>query len=287
MNTSDFEISKNSLSNFNPNFTVLLGDNFYDYGVSSVNDPLWTLFDSLSHTAPVFYAVLGNHDYEGSIDAQAAYSRTNNLWVMPSRYFYKLIPFNNQIICAIFIDSFQLDQVQINWLESVLASAACQLDSAFRMVFTHYPIHTVGVFFGDHRVALLYRDVKPMLEKFRVHAYICGHEHDMEAFLDNGVAYLTAGSFSDNYGSGFNYTSDSKLIFRRTDTPGYLVFDSVDNQTLAYRFINSKTNRSIYENSISTAPRLGPEVEIAKSGAAHKVRIFVVCFVIVFQSQLF
>jgi hypothetical protein len=106
MNTSDYQTSKKSLSNHHPNFTVLLGDNFYDYGVSSVNDSLWGLFDSISHISPIFYAVLGNHDYGQSINSQIYYTQINPIWAMPARYFYKLIPFGHQYICAIFFDSY-------------------------------------------------------------------------------------------------------------------------------------------------------------------------------------
>ena len=250
MNTSDFQTSTKSLHSHNPNFTVLLGDNFYDYGVSSVNDSLWNLFDSVSDTSPIFYAVLGNHDYGGSIYAQSAYSSINPKWVMHSRYYSKLIPFGNQYICAIFFDSYQFDKNQLNWLSLILNSATCQVKSAYRILFTHYPIHTMGVFFGDARVALLYRDLKPILERSRVHAYVCGHEHDMQAFHDNGVTYLTAGSFSENYGATVNYTSDPTILFRETNTPGYLVFSIVNDETLEYNYINSKTNQSIYTNFI-------------------------------------
>lgn len=250
MNTSDYQTSKKSLSNHHPNFTVLLGDNFYDYGVSSVNDSLWGLFDSISHTSPIFYAVLGNHDYGQSINSQIYYTQINPIWAMPARYFYKLIPFGHQYICAIFFDSYDIDEIQINWLYLVLNSAACQVQSAYRIVFTHYPIHTVGIFFADARVARLYRDVKPVLEQSGVHAYVCGHEHDMQAFKDGGVTYLTAGSFSENYGATVNFSDDSSLVFRNTDVPGYLVFILDNNESMRFSFINSRTNESIYTDTI-------------------------------------
>jgi hypothetical protein len=76
-----------------PAAVVMLGDNFYHEGVQTVDDPLWqerfeqvytgACLDQLS-----FYAILGNHDYRGSADAQIAYSQAGSgKWMMPARYY--------------------------------------------------------------------------------------------------------------------------------------------------------------------------------------------------------
>ena len=71
-------------------FVMLLGDNFYESGVRSVNDRLWQReferpFGELELRVP-FYAALGNHDHKGSIQAQIDYSRLNPRWRMPHSY---------------------------------------------------------------------------------------------------------------------------------------------------------------------------------------------------------
>lgn len=78
-------------------FVVLLGDNFYPTGVSSVTDPQWqTAFvQPYSTVNAPFYAVLGNHDYGGDgagyeankADVEVAYSQTNPKWRMPSLHY--------------------------------------------------------------------------------------------------------------------------------------------------------------------------------------------------------
>ena len=250
MDTRDYRISTNRLEEYHPNFTVLLGDNFYSSGVRSVTDPLWDLFINLESTAPTFYAVLGNHDYVQSYDAQSAYSFVNPKWNMPSRYYYKMLYFDHGIICGIFFDSYFLDKYQLNWLKFVLSSKACQSDSAYRILFTHYPIHTVGLFVDDDRVAALKSEVRPLLEQYRVHAYIAGHEHEFSVFRENGVEYVTSGSFSDKYDNHFANTEDPDMRFRDVTSPGFAVFNVKPNNTMDYNLINSYTGESIFSSSI-------------------------------------
>ena len=55
---------------------LTVGDNFYDSGVTDVNDPAWTDswssvylgYPSLANLP--WYAQLGNHDYDGNPDAE-------------------------------------------------------------------------------------------------------------------------------------------------------------------------------------------------------------------------
>ena len=258
-NSSDFRTSTQSIKLIEPrpNFTVLLGDNFYDYGVRSTQDPLWGLFEDIQSSSPVFYAVLGNHDYGQSIDAQSAYSYVNPAWVMPARYYYRLL---------LFMDSYDLDEPQLNWANLVLASAACAQPSAYRLVFTHYPIHTVGIFVGDDRVAKLYRDVKPLLETHHVHAYVCGHEHDMQAFRQNGVDYLIAGSFSNKYPQDANYSDNPYLTFRSDNQNGYLIFSQVRYDALSYRFVDANSGAILHSDQIYLVRNWTPSAPVAAKG---------------------
>ena len=72
-------------------FAMLLGDNFYDVGVTAVDDPQFAskfeeVYDGLDMP---FYVILGNHDY-GSLASdwdrgqyQIDYGLVNPKWVMP------------------------------------------------------------------------------------------------------------------------------------------------------------------------------------------------------------
>jgi len=84
-------------------FAMLLGDNIYDDGVASVDDPQWQTKFEMPYaplTMPI-YAVLGNHDYGGQliIDApgvgnewhkgpiEVMYSDLSDKWVMPATHY--------------------------------------------------------------------------------------------------------------------------------------------------------------------------------------------------------
>ncbi len=78
-------------------FVVLLGDNIYDTGVSSVDDPQWQDKFEIPYAdidLP-FYVVLGNHDYGGSglgteVDKgpiEVEYSDASDKWTMPDTHY--------------------------------------------------------------------------------------------------------------------------------------------------------------------------------------------------------
>ena len=251
MPTSDFNASLQKLFRYNTDFTVLLGDNFYDAGVKSTSDELWKLFERFQQSSPVFYAVLGNHDYGGSIDAQSAYSFDNPKWQMPSRYYYKLIPFGGTILCSIFLDTYFFDKHQLNWFRLVAGSYPCQGESVYRFVFTHYPIHTVGLFAKDDMVKDLRKRLKPALEQYRIHAYVCGHEHDMQAFQENGVHYIVSGAFSDKYQKDITNGKDPSLLFRSHNKAAFALFRQGANHSITYDFIDSYSGEPIYRSRIA------------------------------------
>ena len=250
INSTDYQASVGALRQYNPDFTVLLGDNFYPAGVESVHDSKWALFENFQDTAPVFYAVLGNHDYGESFDAQSEYSNYNPRWQMQARYYYKLFSFADTLLCGIFLDSYNLDQPQLHWLKEVLASQPCQRDSTYRFVFTHYPIDTVGGFVDDGRVRGLQREVKPLLQQYRVHAFVCGHEHDFQVFKDGGVSYIISGAFSDKYDQDITGAESGNLLYRDYRTPGFAVFQSSSPESMKVTLIDSRNMEKLFETHI-------------------------------------
>ena len=73
-------------------FMVTLGDNFYEYGVDSVDDEVWDVylnnFNQASLQVP-WYVSLGNHDHYGNVQAQVDFTDVDERWNLPSLFYAK------------------------------------------------------------------------------------------------------------------------------------------------------------------------------------------------------
>jgi tartrate-resistant acid phosphatase type 5 len=193
-------------------FVLAVGDNFYEDGVASVEDRQWQSSFEKVYTAPSlqvpWYAVLGNHDYHLSADAQIAYSKASKRWNMPARYYQR----TEQIDAAtaadfFFIDTmpmavFDDDEVQFDknvprhdvpnqmaWLESSLAAST----APWKIVVGHHPVYSGGIH-GD--TPFLVEHVLPLLQKHGVQAYINGHDHDLQHLESGSVNFFCSGGGS-------------------------------------------------------------------------------------------
>lgn len=190
-------------------FVISTGDNFYPNGVGSVNDPQFhESFESV-YSAPSlqtpWYVVLGNHDYEGSPNAEVAYSSRSARWRMPARYWAQEMTVGGEVATFYFLDTTPIARLsnsashvpllgtaseareQLEWLEQRLAAD----QSAWKIVVGHHPILSSGNHGATPAVA---ERVKPLLERYGVQAYLNGHEHDLEHLSDRGVNYVCSGS---------------------------------------------------------------------------------------------
>lgn len=90
-----------NVDKFGARYVLLLGDNFYENGVKSIEDPLWNTFESLfsdkAFQEMPFYSVLGNHDYHYSPFSQVLYSLTPSSyrWYMPNLWYYTVHTYKN------------------------------------------------------------------------------------------------------------------------------------------------------------------------------------------------
>lgn len=228
---------------------VLLGDNFYPSGVVSHEDVQWnTKYEKNFPHSSKKYAVLGNHDYLGDVFSQISYTfhPNNKNWYMP-HFFYDEIDKEND--CHhIFIDSclfdpqittlysqacnikpeneqqyfglvFHFQKRQKNWLEKILKETKCR----WKIVYGHYPILSNG----PHQQAYEFVSiVKPLLEKYNVDIYACGHDHNCQILRENNVTYLVTGG--SNY---HEYTRPIPQNFFTSDKTGFIKL-SIDSNTI-------------------------------------------------------
>jgi len=182
-------------------FIVAAGDNFYPLGVVSEHDPLWKYsFEDIYTDFSLqwnWYPVLGNHDYGSNPEAQIAYSKISRRWQMPSRYYSKVVNLNGdttQQVLLAFIDTTPLvknyhsgtghkvhDQdttAQKLWLEKLLANPSPNIK--WKFVVGRHPMYTGGGRTESHDTRSIRSSIEPLLEKYKVDAYLAGHEHSLQ-----------------------------------------------------------------------------------------------------------
>jgi acid phosphatase len=193
-------------------FVLAVGDNFYESGVSSVEDPLWRARFEDIYTHPAlqvpWHVALGNHDYGGAPQAQIDYSAHSARWSLPAR-FYRV---DDPSLRAADVDLFVIDTspfvehyrhdpesrmgretatqdpaAQLAWLDRALGASQARM----KLVAGHHTIHSGGSAHGD--TAELVAQVKPLLIRHSVTAYIAGHDHDLQHIVRDRVSFIQSG----------------------------------------------------------------------------------------------
>lgn len=188
-----------------PELMLLLGDNFYSAakdGFSTESIRWKNTFEEV-YPADVFpgacWAILGNHDYHdnpGGEKVQLAYAKKpGTRWRMPAKWYrFDLGPSSSPLATIIALDS-NLPTVsggtdkktgkargclteaeaseQHEWLVAELQSHR----APFTIVMAHHPLYSNGDH-GDTRA--LVEQWGPLFQEHGVHAYLCGHDHDLQ-----------------------------------------------------------------------------------------------------------
>lgn len=203
---------------------LTVGDNIYPRGVTSVDDPQWkTKFESVYLQPELqvpFYATLGNHDRYQNPRAQVQYTNRSSCrcecdanrrcrcrrldtrrkcWIMPRRYY----TFRRALAGGVEVQLFALDtsplaypkhypqgdREQIAWLERELKASSAR----WKVVFGHHPIVSGGRHGPNRLVAAA---IRPLLERYGVQLYLCGHDHDLQLLHPAGstTTYVVSGA---------------------------------------------------------------------------------------------
>jgi hypothetical protein len=201
---------------------LLLGDNLYDAGAESVTDPIWRDAFELPYAGidVPFYAVLGNHDYGGTLlgaelggvgnqfergAVQVAYAERSARWNMPATHYTLRVGPVGMILLD--TNSIVWDDVthgdQRAWWPTALAEIG---GAPWRIAAGHHPYRSNG----SHGNAGSYEgldgvDLPIPLPQFSgvdlaaffdelvcgaVDLYLSGHDHDLE-WLEPGPCGTT------------------------------------------------------------------------------------------------
>lgn len=188
-----------------PEALLLLGDNFYSAakdGFSTESIRWKNTFEEV-YPAGAFpgpcWAVLGNHDYHdnpGGEKVQLEYAKKpGTRWKMPSKWYrFDLGPAASPLVTAIALDSNlpsvsggkdkktgkergSLTQVEADRQHEWLVSELKSKRAPFTIIMAHHPVYSNGDH-GDTKT--LVEKWGPLLQEHKVHAYLCGHDHDLQ-----------------------------------------------------------------------------------------------------------
>ena len=245
---------------FHPKFIISTGDNFYENGIASVDDPQWTnSFENVYSGANLqrdWFVILGNHDYKGNPQAEIDYSKKSRRWNMPARYYSKTEKINDSVsILFVFIDTnpfiakyqkkkesyadlgMQDTTKQLKWLDELLSTSKAK----WKIVIGHHPVYSTGSEHGNTEEMLAV--IKPRLEKYKVDMYLAGHEHDLQHQQPEGtVDYVVSGA-----GSSTRPTSIKSMTKFAEAVSGFAAFTCTADSLTTY-FINYK-GENIYSYS--------------------------------------
>ncbi|WP_323992229.1 tartrate-resistant acid phosphatase type 5 family protein [Nguyenibacter sp. L1] len=248
-------------ADFGSLYTVSLGDNFYDDGVTSVDDPNWDLSFESIYRAPSlrtpWRVILGNHDYRGNVAAQLEYGRArDSRWSLPARYYTRIehLPDGSPaefffIDTSPFISTYRGTKVdiagqdtarQVAWLDRELGRSR----AVWKIVIGHHPIHTAEGRFDEPD---LIAAILPVLKRHGVTIYVNGHIHNLQYIERDGIHFINngAGSRVDPVGA------PQPGGFTAPDQHGFMTV-SLDRDRFDFSFINLD-GRRIFGR---TVPRL-------------------------------
>ena len=226
-------------------FALYLGDNFYNEGVESVDDPQFESKFELPYAdiSFPFYVVLGNHDYGvTSLDIfrapyQVEYSDRSAKWIMPNEFYTKRHEhalFVGLDTNAIMVeDIIPGDHGQADWLRGIHSTN----DAMWTIGFGHHPYISngrhgnAGTYEGIPFIPVVSGEtVKDFFEDHicgKVDLYISGHDHNRQWLNPTcGTEFIVSGAASkttDLEGRG------TPTFWEDDSTEGFLWVELRDN----------------------------------------------------------
>ncbi len=184
---------------------LLLGDNFYDFGINSSTDPqiqstYLDMFNTPNLNSTAHYVIAGNRDYFNPTGITYQLGMT---WEFPSAYYSKLIQEDGVRVFIVFTDSWLLvgggssvytktiaDLDQLEFIRRELNSTDAR-GADWRIVVGHYHLYSVV-----QDLPVLKKYLKPIFVEYGVDMYLFGHHHLFQVIdhHDGGPIYVGSGS---------------------------------------------------------------------------------------------
>ena len=231
-------------------FVVTCGDNYHGFGIDNADSPKWKTEYENIYSAPAlmipWYPTLGNHDNRGNVEAEIGYSKISSRWKLPARYYThseKIDGTNEALFVHLdtspFVTAYhkkgstyhvegQDPKAQLRWLESALAASHAR----WKIAVGHHPVYASAPGHGDTKE--LIADVLPVLQKYGVQIYFCGHDHVLQHLVDGGINFFVCGGGSSyrpvNQRPDVRFGKDSAGFLSLTLTTGAAQAVYIDDQ---------------------------------------------------------
>ena len=227
-------------------FAMLLGDNFYDVGVTAVDDPQFAskfeeVYDGLDMP---FYVILGNHDY-GSLASdwdrgqyQIDYGLVNPKWVMPHFWYTFSSESGDTQFFALDTQRMMFDyqtDAQADWFDQQMAAST----ASWKVLMGHHPYLSngkhgnAGNYEGLSAIPLIAGEViKDFFDERvcgNIDVYFSGHDHNRQAFDPVcGTYFIVSGASSKT--SDFVFRDDNPTEWGDDQREGFVWAEIAGNE---------------------------------------------------------
>lgn len=238
-------------------FIQLLGDNLYETGAESVDDPVWKkAFETPYAAIDVdFWVVLGNHDYGGAgagneFDKgknEVAYSAKSPKWKLPAPYWHSAPPTGHGKVEIFGLDTNMIlynkatDQKRDfpQWLEN--STAEWKIAVGHHPYLSNGPHGNAGEYDGETSTPYNGARVKTFLDETicgKVDLYLSGHDHSRQWMNEScsGTELAVSGAGAETTSLGGKNPS----LFESLEL-GFL-YIVIDGKTLTAEFIDEAGN---------------------------------------------
>ncbi|KAF9625299.1 hypothetical protein IFM89_020885 [Coptis chinensis] len=229
-------------------FVISTGDNFYNSGLTGVDDLAFEESFSSIYTAESlqkpWYSVLGNHDYRGNVEAQLSdvLRKIDQRWLCLRSFVLdtELVEVFSSIQLHLWTTTSQTqkdhtyDWSGVNPRKQYLAKILKDVESALRdstskwkIVVGHHTIRSIGVH-GD--TPELVDQLLPILKTYNVDFYINGHDHCLEHISSRSspIQLLTSGAGSKAWRGDIKSWNEDHVNFFY-DGQGFMSIQLTDN----------------------------------------------------------
>ena len=161
---------------------LLLGDNIYETGVDSVDDPQFqSKFEKpYQNIDKPFYLLLGNHDYGNRANDvnnrhmyQIKYSQKSEKWNIPDRYYHKAFGLCDFFFLDTNFECMDKDSIatQLKDIKKMIRESTNQ----YKILCGHHTWRSIG---GHGNAEEPFETfMKDLLSEVSIDMYMCGHDH--------------------------------------------------------------------------------------------------------------